>query len=416
MNFSMLLAEALAAPHDLWTIILNWILGSVVNYGWTILLFTMLVKFVLSPLDFGVKYTSKKQSLIQKKCAPEIAKLNKKYGADQQTVKVQTNALYKREGLNAGTGCIVMLINMILTIVIFFSLFSALRNVSAYEAIRQYNEVEQSYETAYYDSVVNYSAEDDITTRDEAKTAFDTYFAAKSFIENTENNDSTEGYDSQKAIYDKYKGTFTDENLNAFTIAGSDAAVQTWNSVKSSFLWIENIWVADSTNASPFPNYDELLSIANNGGYGEYVQNNINKDTCNRLANMIVTNTGRAQNGYFIIAILSGVVTFLSQFISQLHNRLKNKKANALAKASEKSMGTSMKVMMIAMPIIMVIFAVTTGAAFGIYIVSSSIASIIIGEISTLIIDCITKKKREEVEAYLEKEANRLIKKGRFQE
>ncbi len=104
----------------------------------------------------------------------------------------------------------------------------------------------------------------------------------------------------------------------------------------------------------------------------------------------------------------------MSQLISQLQNRLKNKKANNLAKATEKSMGMSMKIMMIVMPIIMLVFALTTGAGFGIYIVTSNIASIILGQISTLIIDRLTKKKRLEVEAYLEKEANRLIRKGQM--
>ena len=94
---------------------------------------------------------------------------------------------------------------------------------------------------------------------------------------------------------------------------------------------------------------------------------------------------------------------------------LKNKKANKLAKASEKATGKSMKMMKIIMPIIMVIFVLTTGSSFGIYIISSSLASMLLGEICTLIIDAMTKKKRLEVEEYLEKEANRLIRKGKIQ-
>ena len=39
-----------------------------------------------------------------------------------------------------------------------------------------------------------------------------------------------------------------------------------------------------------------------------------------------------------------------------------------------------------------------------------------LGELTTLIIDALTKKKRLEVEESLEKEANRLIKKGQFKE
>lgn len=373
----------LNAPHDLWTIIINWIQGSVLNYGWTILLFTILVKFVLTPLDFGVKYTTKKQTLIQKKCAPQIAKLQKKYGSDANMIKVQTNSLYKREGLNAGVGCIVMLVNMILTMVIFFTLYSSLRKVSAYEAISQYEQVEASYSASFYQSIVDDIEE--VTSIDEAKTYFQEHKEDEEF----------------KAFY---------ESATSKALA---AAKQTWNNVKSSWLWIDNIWVSDSPT-NPFPNYESLKAIANNGGYGEYVENNIDETTCNLLSNNITGES--AKNGYYILAILAGIVTFLSQFIMELNNNLKNKKANKLAKNSEKTNGMSMKVMKIVLPIIMVVFVLTTSAAFGIYILSSNIASIAFGSIISLIIDKMTKSKRLEVEEFLEKEANRMIKKGYIQE
>ena len=38
------------------------------------------------------------------------------------------------------------------------------------------------------------------------------------------------------------------------------------------------------------------------------------------------------------------------------------------------------------------------------------------GELTTLIINVFTRKKQLEVEEFLEKEANRLIKKGQFKE
>lgn len=72
--------------------------------------------------------------------------------------------------------------------------------------------------------------------------------------------------------------------------------------------------------------------------------------------------------------------------------------------------------MKIVMPIIMLTFVLTSSASFGIYILASNIASIAIGEIISLIINKLTKKKQAEVEEYLEKEANRLIKKGKLQE
>ena len=75
-----------------------------------------------------------------------------------------------------------------------------------------------------------------------------------------------------------------------------------------------------------------------------------------------------------------------------------------------------MKMMKIVMPAVMVIFVLTSTASFGLYILASNVATIALGEITTLIVDKMTKKKRLEVEEYLEKEANRLIRKGHIKE
>ena len=101
--------------------------------------------------------------------------------------------------------------------------------------------------------------------------------------------------------------------------------------------------------------------------------------------------------------------------IEQLAYR--NKKAQHLANATaDATTNTSMKMMKIIMPIIMVFFAFSSSASFGIYLLASSLSSILIGEITSPIINKLTKKQQKEVEEVLEKEANRMIKKGKLQE
>ena len=401
---------AVNAPGGLWSILIDWINGGVLNFGWTILLLTLLVKIVLSPLDFGVKYTTKKQMLVQQKCAPQIAKLQKKFGNDQKTLQVQQQALYKREGLNMGVGCIVMLVNLILTMVIFFTLYSSLRSVSAYHAIDEYEQIHAEYESSYYQSLIDFSDSDEIVDKESAmewQTNFDT---AKEFVENEENDPESPEFIEHETTYENGLAMAQKATEDA-----SKSAVNKWNSIKSSWLWIENIWVADATT-SPFPTYDGLKSLASNGGkyYSEYVTNNINEAEYNTIAGLIQQNS-RAQNGYYILAVLAGVLTFLSQWLAQLHNKLKSKKANIVAK-QESQQANAMKIMKFIMPVIMVLFVISTGASFGIYILTSNLASMLIGEIVTLIIAKLTKKKQLEVEEVLEKEANRLIKKGKLQE
>ena len=54
--FSVL--SAVTAPKNLWVTLINWIQKSVGNLGWTIILVTVFIKLVTTPLDFSVKFSS----------------------------------------------------------------------------------------------------------------------------------------------------------------------------------------------------------------------------------------------------------------------------------------------------------------------------------------------------------------------
>lgn len=397
MNLLSVLSSV-SKPKSLWVTLIDWIQSGVGNLGWTIIWVTVLIKLVTLPLDFWVKFNTKRQTLIQQKCAPQVAKLQKKFGNDRQTLQRQSQALYKREGLDMRSGCIVMLINTILTFTIFITFYNDLRKVSAYEAINQYEQIEATYTDKYYKEFVDYSSSDEFTKKEDVVAWYDSY-------------NKMEAGSAKDTEYARVKPA-----IDHATEEASDAAVEYWKSNKkdSSWLWIQNIWVSDSTSKA-FPFYDSLKSIAKDTGYTDYVKN-IKEANYNKIATLISENAPRENNGYYILPILAGAITFLSQYISELHTRLKNKKANKLAKEANSSTASTMKVMKIVLPIVMVIFTLTASASFGLYILASNIATMAFGELTTLLIDVLTKKKRLEVEESLEKEANRLIKKGQFKE
>lgn len=396
MNILSFLAEA-SAPKSLWVTLINWIQSGVGNLGWTIILVTLIIKLVTTPLEFWVKFNTKKQTLIQQKCAPQVAKLQKKFGNDRTSLNAQSQALYKREGLDMRSGCIVMLINTVLSLVIFITFYNDLNKVSAYEAINQYEQIESTYTSSYTQAFIDYDSSDNFKTEEDVKNWFNTY------------NEMQDGA-LKDAEYDSKKSY-----IEHATNVASKSAIDNWNANKkrSSWLWIQNIWVADST-AKAFPTYANLQSIAKNSGYGDYVAENIQQADYDKIANLIASNTERQNNGYYILPILAGLVTFLAQYISELHTKLKNKKANTVAKAASAEMGSTMKVMKIVLPIIMVVFTLSASASFGMYILASNVATIALGELSSLIINVLTKKKQLEVEESLEKEANRLIRKGKL--
>lgn len=397
MNILSLLS-AVSKPKSLWVTLINWIQSAVGNLGWTIILVTVLIKLVTTPLDFFVKLNTKKQTLIQQKCAPQVKKLEKKFGNDVNTLRIQKQSIYKREGLDMRTGCIIMLINTILSFTIFITFYNDLRKVSAYEAINQYEQIESTYTETYKSNYLDFSKNE---------------YTFNSW-EDVENE-----YARVEALPDGTEKTEAKQKLSSFEVyateKASDEAVKFWKSNKknSAWLWVQNIWVADST-AKPFPSYATLKSIAKNTGYTGYVLENIDETRYDKISTLITNNAQRETNGFYILPILAGLITFLSQYISELHNKLKNKKANKVAKESGTDMNSTMKMMKIIMPIIMVVFTLTASASFGLYILASNISSILFGELTTLAIDAMTKKQRLQVEEELEKEANRLIRKGKI--
>ena len=282
---------------------------------------------------------------------------------------------------------------------IFFTFFSSLRKFSAYEAINQYEQITAEYETTYYNAFINMDATDEFNTKEDVVNWYNNYNAM-----------------AQGAEKDAKFNEVADLQVYA-TDTASKKAVEKWKESKksTSWFWVQNIWVSDSTTL-PFPNYSSLTSLAGNSGYADYVKTNINEADYNKIASLIANNAERTANGYFILAVLAGVITFASQYIAELHTKLKNKKARAIASTAKTENASSMKMMKIIMPAIMVIFVLTSTASFGLYILASNVAAIAFGELTTLIVDAMTKKKRLEVEEILEKEANRLIKKGYMKE
>ncbi|HUQ96487.1 MAG TPA: membrane protein insertase YidC [Chitinophagaceae bacterium] len=86
------------------------------NYGIVILLLTLFIRLVISPLS----YTSYLSSAKMKVLRPEIDKLKAKYGSDQQQISVEQMKLFREAGVNPLGGCIPALVQL----PIFFALYS----------------------------------------------------------------------------------------------------------------------------------------------------------------------------------------------------------------------------------------------------------------------------------------------------
>lgn len=95
--------------------VLNYLYGWVQNYGWAIIIFSILLKLVLLP------FTIKQQKNIKKsaKISEETNKLQVKYKNDPEKLNREIMDLYKREKASPFSGCL----SSILQLVIFVSVF-----------------------------------------------------------------------------------------------------------------------------------------------------------------------------------------------------------------------------------------------------------------------------------------------------
>ena len=123
---------ATAAPDGLWQTFVVWPLAKTLiwlddllagwgvpyNWGFTIILFTVIIKIVTFPLT----YTQMRGMQAQKELQPKIQELQKKYGKDRDKLSKAQMELYQEAGVNPLSGCLPLIVQM----PILFGLYSAL--------------------------------------------------------------------------------------------------------------------------------------------------------------------------------------------------------------------------------------------------------------------------------------------------
>lgn len=99
---------------------INQIIG---NYGWAVIIFSLLIKAVLLPLDIKSRKSMRAMSALN----PKMEELKKRYGNDQEKLNRKMSELYKKNKVNPLSGCLPMLIQL----PVLFIMFAAMRNIAA---------------------------------------------------------------------------------------------------------------------------------------------------------------------------------------------------------------------------------------------------------------------------------------------
>jgi YidC/Oxa1 family membrane protein insertase len=103
--------------------------GVLHSYGLAIIIFTILVRAVLAPLNLRQLRSAKKMSAL----APKIKELQQKYKGNREELTKAQMALYKEEGVNPAAGCLPLLIQMPILYALFF-VFQKLAHTPIHQA------------------------------------------------------------------------------------------------------------------------------------------------------------------------------------------------------------------------------------------------------------------------------------------
>ena len=347
-----LLAIALTKPSGFWEAIIFGMENGVKNYALALILVTIIIKLVMVPFDFVNKYTSKKSSRKQAEMKPELDKINAKYGNDKNMLNQKTMECYKAHNFNIMGTCLGMVIYLVITMVVFFTLFSTLNGISYYKISDQFLQVREAY------------------------------FAEYNIDVNTLEGSAMDAYNQ-----------LSDEEKSAKEVEARTAAIEKFEATKTSFLWIDNIWIADSAFKSPVMDYDTFIEksslSAEEVSAEEY-----------ELVMGHIENNVRKCNGYFILALLAAGLNYLSVSMNTWISTAKAKKQGIDPRLV--SQGGN-KLMTLLMPVIMGVFTLFYNAAFGLYIVAGALIALITSPLVTMFVDMLEieaiKKEQEKTVA-----------------
>lgn len=403
--------------------VIQWIIEGVGIFAVGVMLFTLVLKTIVLPLDAYSRVKSKKQALIMERMRPQMEKLQKQYANDKQMYQQKVMELQKKNGYSMLSACIPMIVSL----VIFIFVFQAFSTYSQYANLTSYNKMVEAYNMSVdrfvYSRVASTADEVDrqyLTAEGSEWTLeIDEYVRSSGFLKEELDNsimvtvDAKDGDKTQKkkrgniafaVDYDKFSALSDcpEEFKTASGEAEKMAIVKTYiqksaqkaaadcyhaNSGPSSMLWIKNIWYPDSMlnkEVPDFSGFSSSVSRAVGSGLPSSYADSYNEVTRGLSAEK------DTYNGYFVLIVLAIGFMFLQQFIMMRSQ----KSVNELGSVDGSGKRTN-RWMMILMPIIFGIFSFFYSAAFSIYMITNTVY----GLITTLIINKIVAvrfAKREE--------------------
>ncbi|MDR1138835.1 MAG: YidC/Oxa1 family membrane protein insertase [Clostridiales bacterium] len=348
-----------------WELILLHGLDFVQNFGLRILLFAVLLKVLLSPLDVYSRYKMRKNARITLALKDRLADLKRQYADDRMEYQRREMAMKRQEGFSLFGSCLPIIVSLILSIWI----WGSVRGMSEYGNMRQYLELYDVYQ------------------REMAIAPEDSKYDANSPTER-----------AQQAVFEYFQN----------------------NRQLDSFLWIKNIWSSDTPWTSAIPDNlnsagkfarDNLITVQELDKDGNVTKSyKLDDSEFNDLlarydvvTKMIRNDPSNNTNGLLILILFSSGAMFLSQLLVQRAQKAGQSMSVNTDSPFANALQNNMKVMIYIMPAIMAFFMLLQPAAFTLYIGIGSVTTTIISLTSTQIMKSFEKHHERELVTKVQK-------------
>ncbi len=395
-----------------------------------IILFTVFLKLLTLVLDYFSRASMRRSSLKMKQMRPQLEKLQQQFKNNKQLYQQKVMELYKKEGYSVFSSCLPTIVTLVLFIIVLnnfqsYSEFSNKKDI--YNMAESYNSVvldgftydgdivKRQFDGKQENIIIDFDAlniadgvdgEKQLTNSDvklvwdaraDNKYAFSTTNGYVNVIyKKTSNGFSVDSFEfnnnaSQKCVDFKTANNITDgADVNAIIKSVQEQrAADTYYNERNSFFWVKNIWVQDRADKSPIQEYKDIKGLS-----GVITEQNYEAITVK------LEDEKEEANGYYILVAISILITFLSQFIM-----MKANKDQMELQSVDGQGAATQKMMLWLMPIMMAVFAFIYTAAFSLYIITSTVLSILTNIGINKIVDFQFKRKNN-------KETENIIRRG----
>lgn len=342
--------------------------GGVASFGWTVVLFTVILRLILSPLDIWQKVISRRNNKAMERMKPQLEALQARYADDKQRLQQEQMALYKKEKYSTMGMCL----PTIVTFVVFFVVFAGFRQMVGYQFAKDYKECVKAYNTSIAEQIEANKDADYIVDNGDGKWDIDDVAKTESgadFYAAAKKN-------AQHAVYEVY---YSEDQVTI-----------------RSFLWIKNIFVSDNW-AQAVPDF---ATVTGQKGMATSKLTGITIDEYNDVMADVLGTGGYGKdgkwNGLLILPILSIALSFLSTKLlsgSQAQPPAPPQDAQGEGAEKAKSQQQTMKMMQYVMPIMMGVFALFYSGAFALYMFTSSLCAILFQLTFNLIAKLVDKSR-----------------------